>query len=122
MGAPTSFDAKHALGANSRVVAVDILKFNEAEAKKNLLEHKMPLKTGDVEPLLFSLSRKPLPFKCDAIRLATVTNYMSDSERRRALVNAWKSLRPNGYLLGAQIRQQFVLQKTPRGFRMIKDW
>ncbi len=122
IGAPTSFDAKHALGADSRVVAIDIMKFNADAAKKNLAGHKMPLKQGDVEPMFHSLSRKPLPFKCDALRLATVTNYMTESERRRTLVNAWKSLRPGGYLLGAQIRQQFVLQKTKRGFRMVKDW
>ncbi|MFH0715053.1 MAG: hypothetical protein V1847_04935, partial [Candidatus Diapherotrites archaeon] len=72
--------------------------------------------------------------ECDAIRFANVSEYMSQSERRKALYNIWKSLKLGGYLLGASLRYskkefsgiggnwrdyQFILIKTKKGFEKI---
>ena len=100
-GAPTTFDVAEALPKAS-VFAVDI--------------HNPTFGALDpsVRPLLHAISRKPLPSagSWDAIRLANVTQHMSQSDRRRAVVNIWHSLRDGGYLLGAFSAHKFVLKKV----------
>jgi len=101
-GAPTTFDAAKVL-PNSEVFAVDI--------------HNFPkdIEVGRVKHLLHAISKKqlPNPGTWDAIRFANVSMHMSQSDRRRAIVNIWHSLRDGGYLLGAYTSEyQFVLKKV----------
>ena len=92
-GAPTTIDAKEALGKEAEVYAIDHF---APEPEKWAEMEKAGLKVKSHE-----ITREPLPFQCDAIRFANVSYYMTQSDRRRALVNIWKSLKNGGYLLGA---------------------
>lgn len=110
LGAPTTIDAKHALGKHSAVVAVDLIKAQKRERKK--------IKRARVSELLHAITLKPLPVQCDAIRFANVSQYMKRGDVIRALNNIWQSLKPGGYLLGAVALgsftdREFVLQKVP---------
>ncbi len=117
-GAPRTIDAKNALGKKSCVYAVDIQSL-EAKTKKDL-------ENGGIKPLIHSIAEKPLPFECDAIRFANVSFLMTQSDRRRAIVNIWHSLRENGYLLGEIPKfgkgknVEFVLRKKGRGFELVE--
>ncbi|VVB75762.1 Uncharacterised protein [uncultured archaeon] len=110
-GAPMAFDARNALGRSAKVFAVDVVKM------PNLY-----LNQRRVTPVLHAISRKPLPFKCDAIRLTNVTMYMSESDVRRSIVNIWKSLNEGGFLLGSNINKLFILRKTSTGFEEVLGW
>lgn len=119
-GAPTTINAKRVLGKESKVFAVDIVDLEQLGP-----ETKQKLGRGKVTPLAHSISKEPLPFKCDAIRFANVSYYMTQSDRRKALVNIWRSLKNGGYLLGAEVKlsrgsYQFVLRKKGRGFEIIQ--
>ncbi|GEM_PF-4661020 len=125
VGAPTTVDAKKALGKKARVYAVDLVNFPPRKKPKGVI------------PVIHSIVEKPLPFKVDAIRFANVTHYLSQSERRMAIANIWKSLNENGYLLGSTIyaakielensqqrtytdkEHEFILRKTENGFEEI---
>jgi SAM-dependent methyltransferase len=113
-GAPTVFEAKKLLGKNTTIYAVDIKGMpSPKEAAK--------WKKEGIKPLIHSISKAPLKQKCDAIRFANTSYYMSQSDRRRALVNIWKSLREGGYLLGGVIgHTEFALKKTGKGFELIE--
>ena len=117
VGAPTTYEAKAALGPGSVVHAVDVKKLNTGIAA--IFAGDNNLKVDDITPLLHSISRKPLPLQCDAIRLANVTNWISKAERDNALQNVWKSLRLGGYLLGAYAGREFVFRKTSEGFEIL---
>ncbi|MEK6958239.1 MAG: hypothetical protein AABW99_04665 [archaeon] len=118
LGAPTTVDARKALGNDAKVYAIDTydVEFEDGKLRDNLLKKFTPLK--------HSISTSPLPFQCDAIRFANVSYYMSESDRRRAVYNIWKSLRAGGFLLGSTqyfeggkpVEHQFILKKTERGF------
>jgi SAM-dependent methyltransferase len=115
-GAPTTLDAKRALGEGARVFAVD------AWPAKPEIERI--LKRKGVEFVFFeNRGEEPLSerlgVQCDAIRMANVSQWMSQSERRRALVNIWNCLKPGGFLLGASTEREFVLRKTARGWEEI---
>jgi len=62
-GAPTSFDAKKALGKNARVVAVDVLKLNQREIKRFSELWDVKVTPTDVEELLHAISRSPCPLR-----------------------------------------------------------
>jgi len=121
-GSPTTIDAKKALGKKTEVYAVDV-----QDIEKLKPEAKTVLEKKNIILLVHSISEEPLPFKCDAIRFANVSYYMTQSDRRRALVNIWKSLKRGGYLLGAHVTKimsseestQFVLRKVGHGFEMV---
>lgn len=117
-GAPTTVDAKNALGENSKVYGVDITKVDQR------LSSELPKK--GVTPLKHSITNSPLPFECDAIRFANVSGYMTQSDRRKSIVNIWKSLKKGGFLLGATIlpnlkEHEFILRKTEKGFELISE-
>lgn len=114
-GAPTTIEAKKALGEKSTVLAVD-LEENFSRIAANALEKK------GITAIKQSISEKPLKQKCDAIRFANVAIWMTESERRRAILNIWKSLREGGYLLGATVAPKsiFILKKTRKGFELVK--
>ena len=84
LGAPTTLEARNALGKNSAVYAVDV-KEAKLEVKKDLEKKGLTLLGHDI-------AKAPLPVKCDAIRFANVSNWMSQSDRRRAIVNIWKRI------------------------------
>jgi len=113
-GAPTTWDAKKVLGKRATVYAID-LKIDLGP--KEMIEWTRK----GVIPVKHSISEKPLPQKCDAIRFANVSFYMTQSDRRKSLVNIWKSLNEGGYLLGATYEHSpFVLKKTSRSFELIE--
>lgn len=118
-GAPTTIKAKQALGRESKVYAVDVIKQDEIDPDR--LER---VESNGIIPMMHWISKGPLPFQCNAIRWANVSYHMSQSDRRRALVNIWKSLPEGGLLLGSvehrpigsidAIEHQFVLRKVIR--------
>ncbi len=115
-GAPTTVDAKKALGRRARVYAVDIETIGR-ELEKNM-------KKKGVRAMQHQIVQAPLPFKCDAIRFANVSQHMSKRDRRSALRNIWASLKEGGFLLGSSItpmieEHQFVLRKTARGWEEV---
>jgi hypothetical protein len=89
VGAPTTIDAKKALGKEAQVFAVD----------KILSQEDLGVK--GVNQLKHNINKGPLPILCDAIRLANVSQYMTKEELENALNNIWKSLNPHGFLLSA---------------------
>jgi SAM-dependent methyltransferase len=120
-GAPTTIEAKECLGEDAHVWAIDIYEPKEYIHGVNFLNHRM--------------QNAPLKFQCDAIRLANVSHYLTRQELTRTLDNIWRSLRPGGFLLGANDytasgadlfahkAHEFVLVKVrktkanPHGFR-----
>lgn len=117
-GAPTTIDARKNLGQGTEVYAVDVTKISKL--KKGNLEN------NGIRVLTHSILESHLPFQCDALRLANFSQHLSKSERRRALVNCWKSLKDGGYLLGALVQAgvysfEFILRKKGRGFEFIKS-
>lgn len=118
-GAPTTIDARRALGKNSKIYATDITPAKESIKKK--------IANSNLSIIKYDATRQPFPETCDAIRFANVSNWLNESQRRRAIINIWKSLRVGGYLLGSieyfnrekAIEGQFVLRKTPHGFEEI---
>jgi len=110
-GAPMAFDARTALGRSAKVFAVDVVKMPE--------EH---LRGQKVIPVLHAISKRPLPFKCDAIRLTNVTMYMSEGDMKRSIRNIWRSLNDGGFLLGSNINKLFILRKTGTGFEEVLGW
>lgn len=91
VGAPTTIDARDALGSQARVVAID--------RKTSRTDLSMSL--NGVEQLKHYITRAPLPFQCDAIRLANVVGYMHKKDFTATLNNIWLSLKPRGFLLTA---------------------
>ncbi len=123
LGAPTTIDAKKALGPNSKVYATDI-KLISADGKAKLEKE-------GVTALTHSIVQSPLPYLCDAIRLANVSMHLQPKDRRQALRNCWKSLREGGYLMGAIARPSregvfhetnfvFVLRKHGPDFVLVE--
>lgn|GEM_PF-1533822 len=111
IGAPMAFDARQALGKKSKVFAVDVVKMpNEYFRGKQ------------IEPLLHAISRKPLPFKCDAIRFTNTSMYMSEGDMKRSVINIWKSLNEGGVLLSSNSGKVFILRKTKDGFEEVRGW
>ncbi len=106
-----AFDVGEALGRRAKVFAVDVVKMPK--------EH---LRGKQVVPVLLAISRKPLPFKCDAIRFTNTSMYMSERDMRRAVVNIWKSLNDGGFLLSSNPSKVFVLRKTSEGFEEVHGW
>ena len=88
-GAPTTVDAKITLSPGAKVFAVD-----------RKLSPKDLSKAG-IEQLKHRITQAPLPFQCDAIRLANVVQYMGEKDLLRTLDNIWHSLKPKGFLLTA---------------------
>jgi SAM-dependent methyltransferase len=114
-GAPTTVDAKKALGKKTRVVATDIIGPTEATARG--------IKSEGIEFLMHDISAEPLPIQCDAARFANSAQWKTQADRRRALLNIWRSTKEGGFLLGATADgrgdHQFVLRKTARGWEEI---
>lgn len=116
-GAPTTIDARKALGSRPIIYAIDV---PEAPPKD-----EAELRRHGIEPFLHSIANGPLPFLCDAIRFANVSEYMSPNQRRKAIVNIWRSIKQGGYLLcarslgierGQAIEREFYFKKKGRGF------
>jgi SAM-dependent methyltransferase len=93
-GAPTTVEAKEILGKDAKVYAVDRILAKSPEARKNLA-------SAEVTQLRHRIIEARLPFQCDAIRLANVSQYMHEEEFVKALDNIWQSLKPHGFLLSA---------------------
>jgi len=124
-GAPTTIEAREALGKNARVLAVDVFN-SSAEIEEILGREGIEIRKHDIV-------REPLPFQCDAIGFRNVAQWMDHSDRRRALFNVWKSLKVGGFLLGALEGRdfhvgvpkgsaegnEFALRKTARGWEEI---
>lgn len=104
-GAPTTIDAREALPRKSRVIAVDVVGDPENPG----------LKRRGIKVLMHSIVKAPLSRKVDAIRFANVAGYLTQSERRRALLNIFKSLKNGGFLLGTHE----IYKKSDRGFEII---
>ena len=122
LGAPTTIDAKKALGPNSTVYATDIRHISGQEKAK--------LEKEGIATLTHSIVKSPLPYVCDAIRLANVSIHLQPKERREALKNCWKSLREHGYLIGAtaipirpfrEYNFAFVLRKEGANFVLVES-
>jgi SAM-dependent methyltransferase len=112
-GAPTTIEAKKILGEKAKVVAVDV--FNPS----------VNLSQQGVDFLWHTIQRRPLPFKCDAIRFANVSHYMEKKVVEKALNNIWDSLNMGGFLLGSTVitnpkvqigrgEHEFVFMKVKR--------
>ncbi|VVB98933.1 Uncharacterised protein [uncultured archaeon] len=127
MGAPTTFEAKLALGRDSKVYAVDVLKFkpmkDNAYGKSEGVSflRKNALKPSDITPVLLAISRRPLTYNCtvpvcDAIRFAHSSEYMTPRQSLASLRNISASLKVGGYLFNEDV----ILQKTPSGFKVVE--
>ena len=116
-GAPTTLDARKALGNNAEIYGTDIANLPNKKMWKKYVER-------GINPLKHNIAKSPLPFRCDAIRFANVSQHMSQSDRRRAIFNIWKSLKIGGFLLGAtdymRVEHEFILRKTASGFEEIE--
>jgi len=88
-GAPTTIDARLALGGQAEVFAVDKLVSKQDFATKGITQVKHDIR------------KDPLPFECDALRLANVSQYLDREELERTLDHIWHSLKPHGFLLSA---------------------
>ncbi len=138
IGAPTTFAAKQALGKNSNVYAVDILKFDSDAAatlvkrlnspsfthvrgELKLAKPKYLLNPEDVIPVQLAISRRSLTYKgavplCDAIRFAVTSGYMTPEHVSASLKNISASLKQGGYLLSEDV----ILRKLPSGWRVVQ--
>jgi hypothetical protein len=93
-GAPTTVEAKEILWKDAKVYAVDRILAKSPENKRNI-------ESSGVNQLRHRITHAPLPFPCDAIRLANVAQYMHEEEFVKTLDNIWHSLKPHGFLLSA---------------------
>ena len=104
-GAPTTVEAREAAPQGTRVLAVDVVgDFNHPE-----------LRRLGIDILHHSILDGPLPKTVDAIRFVGVAQYLTGSERRRALSNIHKSLPEGGFL----ISHNRIYRKSGRGFELI---
>lgn len=119
-GAPTTVEARNALGEKAKVYAID------AVAPSVRTQGKTERQGLQIK--LHNIVKGPLPFQCDAIGFRNVAQWMSQSDRRRALVNIWDSLKSGGFLLGGTAGRKykkgkrnegFILRKTARGWEEI---
>ncbi len=106
-GAPATQASKKALGAGSKVYAVDIFPLPKGHKPVNFI------------PVIHSIVKGKLPQQCDAIRMANLSNHLTPEENRAALIHVHASLREGGFLLGARLDDQFILQKRGAGFRIV---
>jgi len=90
-GAPTTTEARDILGPQAKIFAVD--------RRVNKTDLSMSLK--GVQQLKHRITQGPLPFQCDAIRFANVSEYLTETDLVKALDNIWHSLKPRGFLLSA---------------------
>ncbi|HIH10182.1 MAG TPA: hypothetical protein HA254_05965 [Candidatus Diapherotrites archaeon] len=109
-GAPTTVTARQALGPQARVHAVDIFPPGPGCCPDDFKAH------------LHSIVKAPLPFKCDALRLANVLNHLPPHQAEQALRHSLESLNEGGFLLGATHGEQFFLQKVNGKFQRVVDW
>ncbi len=90
-GAPTTIEARDILGPKAKIYAVD----------RKLTKSDFTLSWKGVQQLKHRITRAPLPFECDAIRFANVSEYMTREDVEKSLDNIWHSLKPHGFLLSA---------------------
>ncbi|MCX6804334.1 MAG: class I SAM-dependent methyltransferase [Candidatus Diapherotrites archaeon] len=105
-GAPFAFEAKVVLGKSAKIFAVDVVKFSHPS-----LKYRPFNKSLSVNPLLHSITRKPLPFECDAISFSNVSCHMEERQLVNAIKNIWESLRDGGYLISGYDGKMVVLKK-----------
>jgi len=120
VGAPTTIEAKTALGKKPKVYAVDVLAPG-VKTQEKMEREGLQLK-------LHNIVKEPLPFQCDVIGFRNVAEWMSQSDRRRALANIWNSLKVGGFLFGGTAGRRykngkrnegFILRKTARGWEEV---
>jgi hypothetical protein len=94
-GAPTTIDARSALPKGTRVIAIDVIGNVDKPGDFSNPE----LSNKGIEIAGHSIVSKPLSQPVDALRMSNVVQFMRPLNRRRAVVNAIKSVREGGYLL-----------------------
>lgn len=107
LGAPTTIVARAKLPEATRVFAVDVLPAANDHELRNF----------GITPMQHSIVRAPLPKTVDAIRFANVAQWLTQSARRRALVNIHRSLNSGGLLFS----ERKVYRKKGRGFEIIAE-
>jgi len=96
-GAPTTIEAREALGKKARCFATDIFDDPPKEARREFRKRNICYANHDISKIPFLVDGKE--HSVDCMRVANVSFYLSQSQRRRALINILRSIKPGGFLI-----------------------